>query len=452
MTSHVADHAVVLGGGMAGLLTARVLADSFARVTVVDRDEVRGVRGVRKGIPQGRHVHGLQPRGREIMDELFPGFTEETVDLGAQLQDTLNDAHWHFNGLRLRKAPSTMATVAAGRPFLEWYVRGRVEALPNVTFLQGQDVTGIDTTPDRGRVVGVQVRPHGEDAAGDPRTLAADLVVDATGRGSRTPAWLEQLGYPRVGEERSKIGLGYASRHYRLRPDTPHDGRTLVVVASARRPRGAVCTRIEDDRFLLTAYGVLGDHPPTDPEGFDSFLKSLAVPYVAEFAQTAEPLDEPVAYRFPVSLRRRYEDMERFPAGLLVAGDGVCSFNPTYAQGMTVAALGALTLRRHLRRGSLPRPRDYFRDLAREAVAPSWEAMILNDLAFPEAEGERTLKIRVAHAYVALVQKAATRDAQVAEAFVRVVSLMDGPESLMRPRILLRVLRHGLGGPAPAPA
>lgn len=393
-------------------------------------------------MPQGRQVHGLQPRGGEIIEELFPGFTEETVALGAQLQDTVNDAHWHFNGRRLSKAPSTMATVAAGRPFLEWYVRGRVEALANVTFLERHDVVGLDTTPDRSRIAGVRVQPHGEEAATEPSALPADLVVDATGRGSRTPVWLEEFGYPKVPEERARIGLGYATRHYRTRPASTHDGRTLVVVASAEQPRGAVCTRIEGDRFVLTAYGILGDHPPTDPAGFDAFLKSLAVPVVAEFAQSAEPLDDPVAYRFPVSLRRRYEHMERFPVGLLVVGDGVCSFNPTYAQGMTVAALGALTLRRHLLRGALPRARAFFRDLARDAVAPSWEAMNLNDLAFPGVEGERTLKIRVAHAYVALVQKAAIRDPKVAEAFIRVVSLMSGPESLMRPGMLLRVLRH----------
>ncbi|MFJ3586840.1 FAD-dependent oxidoreductase [Streptomyces sp. NPDC090127] len=450
MTDHVGDHAVVLGAGMSGLLTARVLADAFARVTVVDRDELRDMREPRRGVPQGRQVHGLQPRGGEILEELFPGFTDETVALGAQLQDTVNDAHWHFDGRRLSKAPSTMATVAAGRPFLEWYVRGRVETLPNVTFLERHDVVGLDTTPDRGRVVGVRVQPHGEETATEPTVLAADLVVDATGRGSRTPVWLEELGYPAVPEDRARIGLGYATRHYRMRPGSSHDGRTLVVVASAEQPRGAVCTRIEGDRFVLTAYGILGDHPPTDPAGFDSFLTSLAVPDVAAFARSAEPLDAPVAYRFPVSLRRRYEHLERFPAGLLVAGDGVCSFNPTYAQGMTVAALGALTLRRHLRRGTAPRARAYFRDLARDAVDPSWEAMNLNDLAFPGVEGERTLRIRVAHAYVALVQKAAARDATVADAFIRVVSLMSGPGSLMRPRILLRVLRHAGGGAGPA--
>ncbi|MEU6083885.1 FAD-dependent oxidoreductase [Streptomyces sp. NPDC047108] len=446
MAEYPCDHAVVLGGSIAGLLAARVLADSCARVTVVDRDVLTGTEGPRRSIPQGRQIHGLQPRGREILEDLFPGFTDEMAAHGAQIQDTVKDGHWYFRGRLLRKSPSDLVTVAASRPLLEARIRDRVLKLPGVSFLEEHDITGLTTTPDRTRVTGVRV--HARGPGGTAGALPADLVVDATGRGTRTPVWLAELGYPEVPEERLEIGVGYATRHYRLPPGTRHDGRATIVIASPQDPRGAICAEVEGGRIQLAVNGILGDVPPTDPEGFEAYVESLPVPALHELIQDAEPLDDPVAHRFPVSLRRRYETMDRFPGGLLVTGDSVCSFNPVYAQGMTVAALGALVLRRHLQAGRPPEPLPYLRDLAREAVGPSWEANAVNDLQFAGVRGERTLKTRLIQRYGRLVQAAAAQDPVVAHAFVRVLSLVDPGTALMRPAVLLRALRHGAAGVA----
>jgi hypothetical protein len=191
---------------------------------------------------------------------------------------------------------------------------------------------------------------------------------------------------------------------------------------------------------MVTLAGILGDHPPTDPDGFLAFARSLRFPDIYEAIEDAEPLDDPVPFRFPASVRHRYERLHRFPDGLLVMGDAVASFNPIYGQGISVAALEALTLRRHLERGAEPRPRRWFRDLARVVDVP-WDMAAGGDLVFPGVQGRRTRKLRLVSAYLARLHAAAAHDADLASAFVRVVGLVAPPQSLLRPSIAVRVLR-----------
>jgi 2-polyprenyl-6-methoxyphenol hydroxylase-like FAD-dependent oxidoreductase len=436
-------HALVLGASIAGLLSARVLAECYDRVTVIDRDVLADDDRPRRGVPQGRHIHGLQPRGQRILEELFPGFTASLAADGANVKDTVADGDWFFNGHALRKAPSDLVTLAASRPFLERHVRDRVRALDNVEVVAECEAVDLlaadgDTTVTGARVVR---------AGGEPEPWAADLVVDATGRGGRTPVWLRQLGFDPAPEERRKIGMAYATRRYRLPPGAHDIGGAILVIASPSDPRGALCAKAEHDLVIVSAYGVLGEHPPTDPEGFTAFLKSLPVLEPYELAQAAEPLDDPVRYSFPAAQRRRYERLSRLPDGLLVLGDAVCSLNPTYAQGMTVAALGALVLRDHLRAGTRPRPVRFQGELARGAVDPAWESMLLNDLRFPGVAGRRGVPTRIVHAYLPLVQWAATRDDEVALTLLEVMSIVAPPAKLMAPRTLARVLSHARSRP-----
>ena len=251
------------------------------------------------------------------------------------------------------------------------------------------------------------------------RTLPADLVMDATGRGSRTPRWLAELGYPTPNEDRLEIGLGYASRTYRLRPGALGADHGVVTGATPSVPRGGVLAAIEGDRYILTLSGILGDHPPIDPAEFEAFAATLVFPDITQALQGAQPLDDPVAIRFPASVRRRYERLRRFPQQLLVTGDAVCSFNPVYGQGMTVAALEALALRQLLA-GGVSQPRRYFRDIAR-LVDVAWDMAVGGDLAFPQVPGPRPAKVRLVNAYLARLQAAAASDASLATAFIRVV-------------------------------
>jgi hypothetical protein len=194
---------------------------------------------------------------------------------------------------------------------------------------------------------------------------------------------------------------------------------------------------------MVTLGGVLGDHPPTDPDGFLAFARSLRFPDIYETIRDAEPLDDPVAIRFPASVRHRYERLPRFPDGLLVLGDAVSSFNPIYGQGITVAALQALALRRHLEPGTQPQPRRVFADLARVVDVP-WDIAAGGDLVFPGVPGRRPLKVRLVSAYLARLHAAAAHDASLASAFVRVIGMVAAPQSLLGPRVALRVLQGNL--------
>jgi 2-polyprenyl-6-methoxyphenol hydroxylase-like FAD-dependent oxidoreductase len=429
--------AVVLGGSIAGLFAARVLADAFDEVQIVDRDLLVGVAGPRRSCPQGKHINGLLARGQQVMEELYPGITEEIFADGVPTGDLCGNVRWYFNGVRIQQEVAGLTCVAASRPMLEKHIRRRTEVLPNVEFVEQRDILGLVTTANRGQVVGVRVQRVGET---DETVIDADLVVDATGRGSRTPVWLEELGYPTVEEERKKVGLGYVTQHYRLKCDPYHGDLSINPVASPQLPRGAIFTKTDGGRVELTAYGILGDHPPTDQQGLYDFVKTLAAPEIHAALMQAEPLDEPVAFRFPTTLRRHYETMERFPQGLLVVGDAVTCFNPVYAQGMTVSALSALTLRDHLHSGTTPQPLQYFKDLAHNVIDPPWQMTNTVDLSFPGVEGERPKQVVMAQKFLKKVQIAATKDRQVAATYMRAAGLVARPESLMKPSFVLRVL------------
>ncbi|HKQ00701.1 MAG TPA: FAD-binding monooxygenase [Actinomycetes bacterium] len=439
MSRQIGDRAVVLGASMAGLVAARVLADAYAQVTVIDRDELPEASTHRRGVPHGRHAHALLARGQQALEELFPGLTADLVAKGVPTGDLLANGRWYVSGHRLRQAPIGLVTLSASRPLLEGYVRARVRALPNVTFLDCRDIVGLAATPDGRRVTGTRVLRQADGSAKE-EVLGADLIVDATGRGSRTPIWLQALGYSRPDAEQVRVGLGYATRTYRLPPDALDGDLAVLDATTPEHPRGGALLRLEGDRWMVTLAGMLGDHPPTDPDGFLDFARSLRFPDIYQAIRDAEPLDDPVGFRFPASVRHRYERLDRFPDGLLVMGDAVCSFNPIYGQGMSVAALEALALRRYLERGAEPQPRRWFRDLARVVDVP-WDIAVGGDLAVPGVQGRRTLKVRLVNAYIARLHAAAEHDASLASAFVRVAGLVAPPQSLLHPSIAVRVLR-----------
>ncbi len=443
--------AVVLGGSLAGLLAANALAEVYPEVLVVDRDELAGVQAPRRGAPHGGHAHGLVARGQLILEEQFPGLLSDLEAAGVRSGDFGGNIRWYFNGRKLQPAETGLLSVPSTRPVLEHHVRNRVAKIPGVRFIEQHDIVGLETTPDSSRVTGARVQRR--DGGTPAEVLSADLVIDATGRGSRTPAWLAELGYDRPGEDKVKVDLAYTTRHYRVPRDPFGDDICIVAAATPEHPRGAVYYRMPDDdnRVELSVTGVLGDHPPTDPEGFLDFVRSLPVPEIYESLIGAEPLDDPVMFRFPASVRRRYERLTRFPAGLLVIGDAVCSFNPVYAQGMAVAAIQSRTLAEQLRKAPVPEPRRYFAAISKQIDSP-WEFAAIGDLGYAGVEGPRSVKVRMINAYVARLQRAAAHDAVLTNAFIRVAGLVDEPTALLRPGRVLRTLRRSGRGSRPVSA
>jgi 2-polyprenyl-6-methoxyphenol hydroxylase-like FAD-dependent oxidoreductase len=444
----IGKHAIVLGASMAGLAAARVLADAYQRVTVLERDALPASAAHRKGVPQSHHAHGLLAAGRVALEELFPGLTDELVANGALPGDLQAETRWYNQGLRLCPGPSDLRGIALSRPLLEGCVRERVRALPNVRVTDRCDAAGLVGTPDGRRVRGVRVIPRADGSAEE--LIEADLVVDATGRGSRSPVWLEDLGYPRPAEDEVRIGVAYASRVYRRHHDHLDGDRAVVVAATVDRPRGGALLAMEDGRWVVTLNGYLGQRPPADPDGFVAFAAGLPAPDIFEVIRDAEPLGDVLPARYPASARRRYERLGRFPDGYLVTGDAICAFNPVYGQGMSVAALEALALRECLRASPTGLAGRFFAEVAGIVDIP-WGIAVGSDLRFPSIQGARTAKVRLVNAYMARFHLAAAADPVLGRSFLRVVNLMDRPEGLLRPTVAMRVLRGTLWRAATRP-
>ncbi|CCG03734.1 hypothetical protein [Blastococcus saxobsidens] len=442
--------AVVAGASMAGLLAARVLSETFDRVTLVERDDLPAEPVPRRGVPQGRHPHGVLARGVQVLDELFPALLEELAAHGAVVGDMQQDVRWYVDGHLLRQQPIGMQGIGLTRPLLEDRVRARVLALPGVDVVAPADVDGFVLAD--GRVTGVRIR-RGNRSAGPQTTdvLPADLVVDATGRGSHTPAWLESQGLPRPAEERIDVGMRYTTWVLPRRPGDLGGDRACLIGATVARPRFGAALSVEGDRWIVGAGGYRGDAAPTDLAGFRDYVATLPASELCELVSDREPVDDPHTYHFASSTRRRYEQLTRFPDGLLVTGDALSSFNPVYGQGITVAALEALALRKVLAAGADRSARRFFRRVARLIDVP-WDMAAGGDLRIPSVSGPRLLRVRVMNAYVARVQAASAVDAAVGRAFLLVANLTDPPQKLLRPRFAASVLlkaRHA--GPVAAP-
>jgi 2-polyprenyl-6-methoxyphenol hydroxylase-like FAD-dependent oxidoreductase len=435
------EHAVVLGASMGGLLAARVLADFYRTVTVVERDVLPDGPVNRRGVPQDRHPHALLARGGQILDELFPGILNELVADGAPVWDDgeLSKLYFSFGGHLLVRSGKirnhkAMTAYMPSRPFLECHVRRRLRAIANVKLLGGHDAAELTSTADQSRVTGVQV-VNREDGA--EQELTADLVMDAMGRGAHTPALLERLGYGRPVEDHVVVHTTYVSQLLRIPPGTLNEVGAIISPAPGR-PTGMFLSSYENDTWMFTVFGMAGQEPPRNLAGMLSFAEEYAPAHLLAAVRAAEPLGEVARHRMPSSQWRRYDKMRRFPDGLLVCGDAICSFNPIYGQGMTVSALDAATLRDCLRRGNNDLPRRYFRATAKP-IGVAWQLAAGADLAFPEVEGRRSRSMRVTNRFVEWALTACESDTVVATRFFRVNGLVDPPVRLLHPEFIYRV-------------
>lgn len=421
--------AAVVGGGIAGLLAARVLAEVYDQVILVDRDALTDGQEVRPGVPQGRHAHALLTRGARVMEQLLPGLESDLLAHGAIPGDLQRDFRWYNDGRPLARARSGLSCLLASRPLLESVIRSAVLAEPRIKVLTAR-VRGLRFDAAERKVTGVHL---GEDS-----TIAAGLVVDASGRTSRVSEWLSHAGFAPSQEERIHTDVQYVSRRYRRSPGDLDGDLAAVISPTPRYPRGGVALAQEEDRWQVTLFGQSGARPPVDHQGFTAYAASLPLPDVHTLVEGAEPLDDPVAFRLPASVRRRYERLRRFPAGLLVIGDAVCSFNPIYGQGMTIAALEALSLRAYLAEGTGSASR-FFAATARD-IDTAWDIVAAGDLRFPEVSGPRTLKTKVMGMYLPAYQRAAHLDPDLARRFLEVANLLMPPTALLGPSVIGRVL------------
>jgi 2-polyprenyl-6-methoxyphenol hydroxylase-like FAD-dependent oxidoreductase len=428
---------------MAGLLTARVLTGFFPQVTVVERDDLSGGAAPRRGVPQSRHPHALLTGGFQALQALFPDLVADLLQHGAELCDLQADSRLFASGRLLRQRPSGLLAVAVSRPLLEHRVREAVLATPGVDVVAPAQLLELRTT-DR-RVTGVRVRQGNVDS-----DLPADLVVDATGRGSHTPVWLAEHGFPRPVESTVDVGISYSSWVFPRRTSDLDGARFLLIAPTPEVPRVGSALAIEGERWMVGCAGYRGDPAPLDMDALQRFAATLPAPDLADLTSGRTPLEPPRGQHFPASVRRHYEDLRVFPEGLLVTGDAISSFNPIYGQGMTVAALEALALRDDLATGGPDLRRRFFRHAAR-LIDVAWDLAAGGDLALPVVPGRRSLQTRLLNAYVHRIGLAAAGDAQVGRTFIRVLNLLDPPKALVRPAMVARVAAAGLLHSRPQP-
>jgi 2-polyprenyl-6-methoxyphenol hydroxylase-like FAD-dependent oxidoreductase len=446
----------VLGAGIAGLVAARVLADYFVRVTIVERDHLPTEPVARTGIPQGQHIHVLLRSGRSILNRLFAGLEDALGQAGAPIVDGANDLAWLTPGGWAIRYPSTFVGRAATRPLLEWTIRQRLERHPRISVRGERTAVGVLASDDRRRVVGVRLRFRARDD-GTPaaeENVAADLTVDATGRGSRAPQWLRDLGYPEPPRTEINAFLGYASRLYRLPDNSTRAWQGLYIQAKVPTDlRSGALFRTENDSWLCTLGGYAKDYPPTDEQDFLAFARGLRVPDLYAAIADAEPLTPLVANRSSANVWRHYEMMARWPEGFVALGDAVCAFNPVYGQGMSVAVKEALVLDACLRQQQQRRPGSNPPGLAQQfqrkvatSIRPVWTIATSADVQVPGVEGGHPSRADgFLHWYLDRVIRLATRDVFAREILLEVQNL-DRPTTLLfHPRLVARVAQ-GLRG------
>jgi 2-polyprenyl-6-methoxyphenol hydroxylase-like FAD-dependent oxidoreductase len=452
-------HAVVIGGSMAGLSAGRVLSDYFDRVTVIDRDAYPDGAIERPGVPQSRHVHALLARGRKELEAMFPGFDQVMRDGGAHELDfassfaTLRPTGW------AERINNHLPVFFASRTLIESAVRGLFRKLPNVTLLERTTVTSLvavrHNTP---KVTSVQVTPLD---GGASTLLEADLIVDASGRASKAPEWLRELGLAPPAETVVDSFSGYSSRWFKApEPEQlPPDWWWKGVWIDLKLPENTfagVLFPVEHGRWLVTIAGVAKNYPPNDEAGFMAALHQLRSPIIGEMVRFAEPISPVYSNRAMANRFRHYEQWQERLDGFLALGDAACAFNPVYGQGMTTGAISATILRDCLNQygpTSLDLPRQFFRAQARFQQHP-WGLATGADFRFPTTEGQRPRVSHLISPYMETLFRAGDDDPVIRHQVGYVLNLLKLPPALFAPHIVARVvwwaLKRKLTGKAEA--
>jgi 2-polyprenyl-6-methoxyphenol hydroxylase-like FAD-dependent oxidoreductase len=433
-------HAVVVGASIGGLCAARVLSDFYDRVTVYERDELPDGPANRAAVPQGRHVHLLMARGAQEFDTHFPGLLDDMVADGVPILENRPDcihfgAAGHVLGTHHRLQDEFTAYVPS-RPHLEWQIRRRVRAIANVELVR--DAVAEPRFDRAGhRVTGVLL-----DADDPSSAVDANLVVDATGRGTRLPVWLERWGFERPREDTVDVGIGYATQQVRV-PDGLLAEKVVVAGASNEQPVGLGMLLYEDGNWGVTTFGVGKVEPPQNFAGICGVADKILPAHVAGALRQGEPLGEMAFHKYPTSRWRRYDKLTRFPAGIIPFGDAVVSFNPTYGQGMTMTSLQAGHLRRALESPGADLARE-FQHATAKTTFPVWQMNAIGDFTLHRASGPMPKWYQPVGNLFDQFLGAAETDPVLAEWFLRRFSLLDSLYMVPSARLVGRTILHNM--------
>ena len=441
--------AVVIGGSIGGMVAARVLADHFDEVVLVERAHLPSGQENRPGVPHARHLHFFLKRGLMVIDDLFPGVKPDLLEAGCHLVDQGQGFQILYPYGWSPRVAMDVDILTFTRPMLESTVRRHLLADPKVSILEGHEVCGLVADDSRSRVTGVRVRARNradQPEEGAETVLRADLVVDTSGRPSEAPQWLAALGFQAPEETVVDAFWGYATRIYEPPANWRADWKvTLCLNRPPYQPRAGVIQPIEGGRWLVSVAGVMRDYPPTDEEGFLQFVKSLSTSAIYDAIKDARPLTGIRGFRRTANRLRHFDKLPSLPQGFVALGDSVCAFNPIYGQGMTLACLSALELGKWLREsnGQLDGLR-YHKKIAKLVEAP-WAMATGADLLWPATQGgEITAPVRFMHWYIDQIMRLIPTSPEVFKRFQRVNHMLDGPEGLFHPAVSLRILGRAL--------
>jgi 2-polyprenyl-6-methoxyphenol hydroxylase-like FAD-dependent oxidoreductase len=442
------NHAIVIGGGIAGLLAARVLTNHFANVTLIERDHYPAEPSPRAGAPQSRHVHILLVRGQQILEDLFPGIKDKLIAQGAIETDFLADYRYLVPAGWLARTPSRLRGYTCTRSLLEWQVHHELLTYDRVHVLEGHEVIDLTASSTGRAVTGVRIRQRSHTApeASEPIVMAADLVVDASGRDSQAARWLESLGYTPPPETIINPFLGYATRFY-APPDEHRSWKGMLLNAAPPKSlRGGLIWPIEGGHWIVVMAGTGKDYPPTDEEGFLEFARSLLDLALYDALQGAHPISTIYGYRRTENRLRHFERLARLPAGFVALGDAVCAFNPIYGQGMTVATLGALSLDESLtryRRRDMATLTRYFQKKLAKVNALPWQLAAAADERVVAAQGRKKgWMTRLIYRYFDDINALLPSSPGLSEIYLETLHMIRPPRTLFHPVLALSVLRY----------
>jgi len=447
MNTPTYKHAVVIGSSIAGLTAARVLTDHCERVTIIERDIAPTVKEFRKGVPQARHPHILLKGGEQVLESLFPGLRRELFANGALPINMGSDMDWFMLGQWRKKFTSSITNVACSRPLLESAIHSRLMVHPKVTFLQESEAVGLLVDESMRRVAGIRTRSRRDQTITE---IKAEIVVDASGRDSDTPRWLNALGFPAPTEDSVTSKPGYATRIYNIPANFKEEWKAIYIQPSAPDlTRGAIIVPMEGNRWHVTVFGMAGDYPPTTEAGFLEFAQSLPDQRIYEAIKDATPLTEVWSFRRGENRLRHYEQLSSYLEGFMVFGDAVYALNPVYGQGMTVAALAGMEMDKCLREQQTAHPDGNLAGLAKAfqkqlatVIAGPWQLATGEDRRWNVDENiaPADFPTRMIQNYMGKLFQVSLTDTSVSEAFFHVQQMLKPPTSLFHPKVLWKVL------------
>jgi len=449
-SEHFKKQAIVIGGSIAGMLAARVLADSFENVIIIETDKLPAHASIRKGVAQSVQPHVLFTKGYRILEELFPGIGRSLSDAGAISIDWAKEFHYFTKGKWSASNPddSDIVSVTCSRPLIEWAIRQKLSNFSNVQFLEQHRVTGLLSNPNQTTITGVCLHSLVDNTS---NSMPASLVVDAAGRRSNAPLWLKNLGFTPPPETVINPFLGYATRRYRQPEGFTSDWKVLLI--SQQPPlntRLGYLAKIENGEWIATLGGYGHDFPPTDEAGFLEYAHTLSSPKFYEAIKQAQPVSPIYAHRATANRMRHYEKI-KLPLGFVALGDAVCALCPVYGQGMTVSALSAIVLKDWLKtsqtskNNALGNPASFQKNLAKSNQL-HWMIATSQDSRFPTTAGrnEPGKLGSVLGWYMQHLEIMASEQSSIQTLVMEIAHLLKSPIALYHPNIVLRVLARSL--------